>query len=223
LPDSQILQLPDALARLRALPRFFFDRDPRLVAPELLGKVLLRRWRGKLLAGRIVELEAYLGAEDPAAHSAAGQTARNAVLFGPPGHAYVYFIYGNHWCLNVSCMKTGDAGCLLFRALEPLAGLPEMARMRGIELPSAAAGDVPHRTLRMLTTGPGRLCQALAITRPRDNGKDLTKPSSGLWMADDGFVPSSIRTTSRIGITKAAEQPLRYVIAGNPFVSKQSF
>ena len=99
----------------------------------------------------------------------------------------------------------------------------EMARMRGIELPSTAACDVPPRTLRMLTSGPGRLCQALAITRPRDNGKDLTKPSSGLWMADDGFVPSSIRTTSRIGITKAAEQPLRYVIAGNPFVSKQSF
>src|SRR4029077_15435802 len=157
-PDSRIIRLPD-LTLPRPVPRRFYQRDPRLVAPELLGKVLLRRWRGKLLAGRIVELEAYLGAEDPAAHAAAGKTARNAVLFGPPGHAYVYFIYGNHWCLNVSCMKTGEAGGRLFRALEPLTGPPTMARLRGIELPSAPLADVPLRTLRMLTTGPGRLCQ----------------------------------------------------------------
>src|SRR5215471_16952293 len=95
----------------------------------------MRRRRGSLLAGRIVEVEAYLGRDDPAAHAAAGKTPRNAVLFGPPGHAYVYFIYGTHWCLNVSCMPPGEAGCLLFRALQPLHGLVTMARLRSIALP----------------------------------------------------------------------------------------
>ena len=211
------------------LPRSFFDRDPRLVAPELLGKLLLRRWRGHLLAGRIVEVEAYLGAEDPAAHAYSGRTARNAVLFGPPGHAYVYFIYGNHWCLNVSCMQPGEAGCLLFRALEPVEGLATMARLRGIRAAppfSPAFGErvgtnIPLRTLRMLTSGPGRLCQALAITRPRDNGKDLTSPASGLWIAaEKNPTPFRVETTPRIGITKAADQRLRYVIAGIPIVSR---
>src|SRR5271166_5324953 len=123
---------PDSLL---PLPRAFFARNPRRVARELLGKVLVRN-RGKLrLAARIVEVEAYLGENDPAAHSAAGKTARNAVLFGPPGYAYVYFIYGNHYCLNVSCEPEGKAGGVLFRALEPLSGIQQMAEARGIELP----------------------------------------------------------------------------------------
>ena len=199
---------------MRPLPRSFFARDPRRVARELLGRVIVRRRNGKRLAGRIVEVEAYLGARDPAAHAHRGLTARNRVLFGPPGHAYVYFIYGNHYCLNVSCQPEGQAGCVLIRALEPLAGLEQMAGARKVEL---AAGGA--RKLRALTSGPGRLCQALGITRARDNDRDLVEPGSGLWISDDGFRPARIRTTARIGIRKAAERRLRYVIAGNPFVS----
>src|SRR5436305_10307872 len=139
--------MPRSGNSLRILPREFYDRDPRQVARDLLGKVLVRRQRGKLLKGRIVEVEAYLGEGDPAAHAAAGRTARNDVLFGPPGHAYVYFIYGNHWCFNVSCLPDGIAGGVLFRALEPVEGIPVMARARGVSVKT-------DRELRLLTTGP---------------------------------------------------------------------
>jgi len=194
------------------LPREFYDRDPRRVSRELLGKVLVRREARQLLAARIVEVEAYLGKNDPAAHSFAGRTPRNAVLFGPPGYAYVYFIYGNHYCLNVSCLPDGTAGGVLFRALEPLFGVDEMARSRGVSLHG-------HRDLRHLTSGPGRLAEAFGITRERDNGKDLTSADSDLFIMEDGFHMPRVLTTPRIGITKAAERPLRYVIAGNRFVS----
>jgi DNA-3-methyladenine glycosylase len=205
--------LTDAVPQFRsALPREFYDRDPRRVSRDLLGKVLVRREGKKSLAARIVEVEAYLGKDDPAAHAAAGRTARNAVLFGPPGYAYVYFIYGNYYCLNVSCLPDGVAGGILFRALEPLTGIEEMARLRGV----AVAGT---RDLRTLTSGPGRLAQAFGITRERDNGKDLTSPRSGLFIADDGYRVRRISRTPRIGITKAAALPLRYLIAGNGFVS----
>ena len=203
----------DALSLLsKPLRRGFFDRDPRVVGRELLGKVLVRRAGRKLLAARIVETEAYLGEDDPAAHSAAGRTARNAVLFGPPGYAYVYFIYGNHYCLNVSCLPDGVAGGVLFRAAEPLLGIKEMARAREIEI-------ARPRDLRKLTSGPGRMAEAFGITRERDNGKDLTSTRSGLWLTDDGYPEVGVRVTKRIGITKAAASPLRYVIAGNEFVS----
>lgn len=192
------------------LPRAFYDRDPRVVGPELLGKVLIRRQGRKLLAARIVEVEAYLGAEDPAAHASIGKTPRNAVLFGPPGFAYVYFIYGNHYCLNVSCLPDGTPGGILFRALEPLEGVSGMYQLRGIELGS---------DLRKLTSGPGRLASAFGITRERDNGKDLTTPRSDLYVADDGTPPPQVLITKRIGITKAADMPLRYIVAGNRFVS----
>jgi DNA-3-methyladenine glycosylase len=201
-------------ARLQALPREFFNRDPRRVCRELLGKVLVRREGSKLLAGRVVEVEAYMGVNDPAAHAYAGLTARNRVLFGPPGHAYVYFIYGNHYCLNVSCMPEGKAGCVLFRALEPVAGIVEMERARGL---SGAANS--KRVLRLLTSGPGRLTEAFGITRLRDNDKDLADANSDLFLAADGYGLARVLTTARVGITKAAERPLRYVIAGNEFVS----
>ena len=199
---------------LTALPRSFYNRDPVTVARALLGKVLVRRFGRSTMSGRIVEIEAYLGADDAAAHSAAGRTERNAIIFGPPGRAYVYFIYGVHYCLNVSCMPPGDAGCVLIRALEPLTGLRVMAKNRGI------AGETLSLTqLRSLTSGPGRLCQALNITRPRDNGCDVTDPGSGLWIADDGFKSSKIVATPRIGITKSAAAELRFVLPKNPFVS----
>lgn len=194
------------------LTRAFFARSPRRVARDLLGKVLLRDSGRLHLSARVVEVEAYLGINDPAAHAAAGNTARTSVLFGPPGHAYVYFIYGNHYCLNVSCEREGKAGSVLFRALQPLSGVQQMARARGITLRGPA--DLPR-----LTSGPGRLAQAFGITRLRDNDCDLTSPASGLWLAEDGFPPSPIQITPRIGISKAADRPLRYLLAGNPFVS----
>src|SRR5689334_6376609 len=129
-PSTTLALTVSTLRRLPSLPRSFYDRDPRRVARDLLGKFLLRREGRRLLAGRIVEVEAYLG-DDPAAHSFAGRTARNAVLWGPPGISYVYFIYGNHFCFNVSCLPDGVPGGVLFRALEPLAGMEEMATRRG--------------------------------------------------------------------------------------------
>ena len=196
------------------LPREFYNRDPVTVSRELLGKLLIRREGRKLLAGRIVEDEAYL-ADDPAAHAYSGRTPRNAVLFGPPGHAYVYFIYGNHYCLNVSCLPDGHPGGVLFRAMEPVVGFEEMAAARGLEiLPSARASQ-----LRLISSGPGRMSEALDITRQRDNGKDLTSRKSDLWFADDGYRPEKIVVTPRIGINKAVDEPLRFVVAGNPYVS----
>ena len=194
------------------LSRGFFDRDPRLVGRDLLGKVLVRREKRNLLAARLVEVEAYLGEGDAAAHATAGKTERNRVLFGPPGRAYVYFIYGNHYCLNVSCLPDGVPGSLLVRALEPLLGTDTMAKLRGVTPRSL-------RDMRNLTSGPGRLTEAFGITRERDNGKDLTSPLADLWLADDGFRTRRILTTKRIGIRKAADMPLRYIIADNEFVS----
>ena len=202
----------ETAGRLPPLPRSFYDRDPRNVSRDLLGKLLLRREGQSVLAARIVEVEAYLGRNDPAAHSFAGRTARNAVLWGPPGISYVYFIYGNHYCFNVSCLPDGEAGGVLFRGLEPLVGIAEMARARGIQ--KSALSD-----LRQLTSGPGRLAEAFGITRPRDNEKDLTSAESDLWIADDGSSRPRVTITARIGITKAAEKPLRFIVAGNPFVS----
>jgi DNA-3-methyladenine glycosylase len=198
-------------AILPPLPQSFYDRDPRRVARDLLGKLLIRREGRSRIVGRIVEVEAYLDG-DPAAHSYAGRTDRNYVLWGPPGISYVYFIYGNHFLFNVSCMPDGVAGGVLFRAVEPVEGLEAMAMGRGCDLKEL-------RDLRLLTSGPGRLAEAFGIDRERDNGKDLTSEKSDLWIAGDGFHPRKIAITRRIGITKAAERPLRYIIAGNRFVS----
>ena len=183
-----------ACAGAAIVPRAFYLDPPDLVAQKLLGKLLVRGAK----VGRIVEVEAYFGESDPASHSFPGKTARNAVLFGPPGHAYVYFIYGMHYCLNVSCEPEGQAGGVLFRALEPICGL------------------------KLSTSGPGRLCKAFGITRARDNDVDFTSPKSDLQIQDDGYSPNDILITPRIGITKEAARPARYVIAGTPYVSKQT-
>ncbi len=185
---------------------------PDIVARALLGTRLLRKLGNETLAGRIVETEAYFGAGDPAAHAHAGRTARNSVLWGPPGHAYVYFIYGMHACLNVSCEPEGSAGCVLIRALEPLAGLPAMAVLRKL---------APRAPARLLTSGPGRLCQALGITRAALNGADLLHPAGELQLceAEPGYTSGEVAVTPRIGITKAAERPLRFLLRGNGFVS----
>jgi DNA-3-methyladenine glycosylase len=218
---------PVQSTKIRPLDRAFYARDPRRVARDLLGKVLVRqnnvrqnnvrqnsagKKHAALLTARIVEVEAYLGEKDPAAHSAAGRTARNAVLFGPPGYIYVYFIYGNHWCLNVSCDADGEAGGVLFRALEPLTGIEQMACARGIRV--SGPRDLPK-----LTSGPGRLSEAFGITRERDNGHDLTSAANSLWIGEDGYRARGILLTPRIGITKAVDKPLRYILPGSPFVS----
>jgi DNA-3-methyladenine glycosylase len=207
-----------ALGRVTSLKAEFFNRDPRRVARALLGKLLVRKTPRGILAGRIVETEAYLGKNDAAAHAAAGKTARNAVLFGPPGHAYVYFIYGNHYCLNVSCLPDGVPGGVLFRALEPVSGIEQMAEARGIEV----AKEMDLRkisSLKNISSGPGRMAEAMEITRERDNGKSLISTRSDLRIVDDGYRVRRVTVTPRIGIVKSAEQPLRYFTAGNPFVS----
>jgi DNA-3-methyladenine glycosylase len=205
-------------SRLQPLPRKFFERHPRIVARQLLGKVLVRRLPdGTLLSGRLVETEAYLGREgnDPAAHAYGGQTQRNAVLFGPPGHAYVYFTYGMHYCMNISCQPEGRAGCVLLRAVQPLEGVDIMAANRGMKL----AADASPSRLRLIAAGPGRLCQALCIVRELDNGKDLTQIKSDLFVTDDGYKVPRVIVTPRVGITRAVDLPLRFAIAGNRFVS----
>jgi DNA-3-methyladenine glycosylase len=176
------------------------------------------RPRALVLAGRIVETEAYLGLDDPAAHAYRGLTPRNAVLFGPPGHAYIYFIYGNHYCTNVSCKPAGTpGGCgVLFRALEPVCGIPAMAALRGLTLPD---NPTPAQ-LRRLTSGPGRLSAALDITRPRFNACDLCSRSSGLYVASDPEAAhSEISSTPRINVTHAPHEEYRFILTGNPFVS----
>jgi DNA-3-methyladenine glycosylase len=152
----------------RLLPRSFYLDSPEIVARSLLGKLIVHHLNGRRLTGRIVEVEAYLGLSDPAAHDSAGKTSRNAVLFGQPGFSYVYFIYGMHYCLNVSCMPDGQPGGVLIRALKPVEGLDVMADLRGS----------PHLMKpNLLTAGPGRLCQALGITRATHNGLDTRWPT----------------------------------------------
>jgi DNA-3-methyladenine glycosylase len=203
----------------RLLPRVFFEASPEEVAPRLLGKVLAHVTAKGVLAGRIVEVEAYLGPHhrtpDPAAHSYRGPTPRNSVLFGPAGHAYVYAIYGRYYCMNISCEVEGRAGCVLLRALEPLAGVEQMARNRG--LVADAAADTKLR--RQLTSGPSRLCQALGLTRAAHNGCDLLDPASPLQVRDDGYTAGEVLVTRRIGIHEAVDWPLRFTLRGNECVS----
>jgi len=207
-----------SVGRVTFLREEFYNRDPRRVARALLGKLLIRKLPGRILAGRIVETEAYLGEDDAAAHTAVGRTPRNSVLFGPPGYAYVYFIYGNHYCLNVSCLPDGVPGGVLFRALEPVAGIERMAEARGVDLISGV--DLKNiSVLRKISSGPGRLSEAMDITRERDNGKSLMSAKSDLHIADDGYRVRRITVTPRIGIVKSAAHPLRFFIAGSPFVS----
>lgn len=191
------------IAEARIVSRSFYDRSPDLVARELLGHVLVRVYEEELLAGRIVEAEAYMGLDDPASHAAVGRTARNAVLFGPPGCAYVYRIYGMHHCLDISCLRDGEPGGVLLRALMPMHGMETMARLRGL------SGRV---TAKMLTGGPARICEAMHISTAVDNGTDMTAAGAPIRVVDDGVRPMEVMATPRVGITKAADRMLRFVV-----------
>lgn len=187
------------------LPRDFYQRHPTALAPELLNKILLRD-DGR--AARIVEVEAYAGSEDPAAHSFRGKTPRNATMFGPPGHLYVYFSYGVHWCSNVVCGNVGDGAAVLLRAAEPLLGLDTMRLAR-----PAARRD------RDLASGPGKLGQAFALDRAFD-GADLVSGDRGITLVSDGMLPPAQPVVgSRIGITKAVDLPWRWHVPAHPHVS----
>jgi DNA-3-methyladenine glycosylase len=181
------------------LRRSFFARSVHEVAPDLIGVTLLVDGVG----GRIVEVEAY-DQEDPASHGYRGRTPRNEAMFGPPGHAYVYRSYGIHWCLNLVCGEEGAPEAALVRALEPTAGIAKQRRRRGV------------RELRALCSGPGKLCQALAITREHDG---LPLDRAPLRLEPRAEAPEIV-TAPRIGITRATELSWRYLEAGSRFVSR---
>jgi len=216
--------------RAERLPRTFFERDPVLVAPQLLGKLLRRG----VLVARIVEVEAYRGAADAASHAFRAKTARNATMFGPPGHLYVYFTYGMHYCANVVCWPEGEPGAVLLRALAPLEGLEEMAERRyGARQAAvgqrAGAGHVssPQRVRRPwrpeeLCSGPAKLCQAFALDRSAD-GYDLVSGHDDVVVLDDGTQPPDKPSNgTRVGLAKncaARDEPWRWWIPGEPSVS----
>lgn len=190
------------------LPRAFYDRDTHIVAQELLGKVIIRTINDVTLSGRIVETEAYTF-DDPACHAAKGKTKSNAALFGTVGHAYIYFIYGNHYCLNFVARDAQTcAGGVLIRALEPIDGIVQMQKYRNME------------NVHMLTNGPGKLAQALHITKAL-YGVDVTQVGD-LYVCNAPRVNAeAIAAVPRIGISKAQEKLWRYYIKDNPFVSKK--
>jgi len=189
--------------KCKPLPRSFYHRPATEVARALLGKILVHG----AVSARIVETEAYLGLEDPAAHAWRGMTPRTQVLFGPPAHAYVYLIYGMYECLNIVAEAEGSPGCVLIRALEPLTGLATMRRRRpGV------------RREEDLANGPGKLTLAMGITR-RHNGRDVTR--GDLYVCDGGLEKAfETGVSARVGIRHAADWPLRFYIAGNRYVSK---
>ncbi len=192
------------------LPREFYEQDTRTAAQKLLGQVVARRLpTGETLSGIIVETEAYL-TDDPACHAYRGRTPRNSTMFGPPGHAYVYFTYGLHMMLNLVCAPEGVAEAVLIRALEPV---------EGVETMRAHRGGIPET--RLLTNGPGKLAQALALTRLSHNGVDVTDSASELMILPNDYPPFDLVATTRIGITQGVDLPWRYYVAGNPYVSRK--
>jgi len=187
------------------LPRSFYARDALVVAQELLGHYLVHFSPEGVAAGKIVETEAYLQ-EDPACHASRGMTERNRVMFGPPGHAYIYFIYGMYHCFNVVTGREGVGEAVLIRSLEPVQGVPLMQARRGRE------------KLTELCGGPGRLVQALGL-RKEQNGQDLTKGDLVICRREEENF--TVVTTTRVGIREGADLPLRYYVAGSPFISRK--
>ena len=190
---------------MKPLPRSFYERDSRVVARALLGKLLVRD-DGRV--ARIVEVEAYRGDRDPGSHAFRGMTARNAVMFGPAGHLYVYFTYGMHWCANAVCGDDGEGTAVLLRAAAPVAGIELMQRARPVERPLD------------LANGPAKLCQAFGLDRAF-NGADLVTGDRGLVLADDGTAPPRRPRTPRgSDCAPGAEHPWRWWTPGDPHVSR---
>jgi DNA-3-methyladenine glycosylase len=208
-----LLKLSSVTTAFASLPRSFYEPSAKTVARELLGHYLIRNTPNGPCGGAIVETEAYL-VGDAACHGAPGETDRNRVMFGHPGHGYVYFIYGVHFCVNAVCRPAGVAEALLIRAVEPAFGEKLMAAYR------------PAAKRRELTNGPGKLCQAMDINRSLD-GVDLCDVKSALFIAENPEVKKFRKqkgptvTTTRIGITKAAALPLRFYLDGSEFVSRR--
>ncbi len=193
---------------MKRVSRAFLARDPLEVAPELLGKHLVRvDGSGRRRVGRIVEVEAYLGEADPASHAYRGPTPRTRVMFGPAGHLYVYRSYGIHWCANVVCGDDGVAAAVLIRALEPVAGIEAMQSDR----PRA-------RRVTDLASGPGKLCAAMAITGA-DGGADLCATAAAIRLVAGGPVSEPVWQGPRVGISTAVDHPWRFWLARNPHVS----
>lgn len=188
------------------LPPEFYDRPTELVARNLLGAILEHRSPEGVARGRIVEVEAYLGPHDPASHAATGLSQRNRHLHGPPGTAYVYFIYGMHFCVNAVTREEGHGSGVLIRAVEPLSGLPLMRQRRG---------GVPDR---QLTNGPGKVCQALGISAAL-GGTRLNRGALRI-LRGSPVADEDVLVAARVGITKAADWPLRFMVRGNPWVSR---
>jgi DNA-3-methyladenine glycosylase len=195
--------------RAAVLPVSFFKRPVELVARELLGATLVSRLGGHVTSGRIVETEAYLGYRDPASHGYRYRRhAQNHALFGPAGSWYVYLSYGIHWCVNIVCGVKGEACAVLLRAVEPLEGLEVMRRRRG------GVAD------RQLCSGPGKLCQALGVSRRVDGSAMRHSPLT--MILEKTAAPAAFAVTPRVGITQAADWPLRFLVAGSPWASRAS-
>jgi len=195
---------------MRIITREFYRRNTIDVAKDLLGKILVRVINGKILSGIIVESEAYRSIDDPASHSYRGKTERNSVMFGEVGHAYVYFTYGNHYCLNIVAKENAvPAGAVLIRAIEPMKGIKQMQKFRRIS------------DLSNLTNGPGKLTKALNVTK-KQNGTDVTKNGELYILNGMDVDSSSIMATSRIGIRVALDKRWRFLIADNKFVSRRA-
>ena len=189
----------------KKLKRSFFAQPTLQVARKLLGKYLVLKQNGTILSGKIVETEAYVGKDDPASHAFGRVTPRNQIMYGPPGYAYVYFIYGNYYCLNFVTEKDGFAAAVLIRALEPTEGIEKMAKNRN----SATVED--------LTNGPGKLCQSFGIDKNL-NGCDIT--SNSLFVEDRNEEIDQIESSARIGVREGSDKKWRFYIAKNSFVSK---
>ncbi|MDX9955503.1 MAG: DNA-3-methyladenine glycosylase [Anaerolineae bacterium] len=201
----------------QALPQHFYTRPTLLVARELLGQRLVHQQEGRRLAGRIMEVEAYIGSDDLASHARFGKTARNAAMFGPPGCAYIYIIYGIHTCLNIVTERQDFPAAVLIRALEPVEGVEIQQRLR-----AARRLRSVQIALRDLSRGPGRLCQALAIDRSL-NGLELTTPGAQLYVEpDEGIPDAEVLVGPRIGVTgdaQARNAPWRFFMRASPWVS----
>jgi DNA-3-methyladenine glycosylase len=193
---------------LRPLLRSFYERPAPEVAPDLLGRLLVRALTDVTLVARIVEAEAYQE-DDPASHSYRGPTSRTEVMFGPPGHLYVYFSYGNHWCMNVVTGRTGEGSAVLLRAAEPVDGLEWMRRARGVE------------RVRDLCSGPGKLTQAFGVAKVQ-NGLDLVAGEDLYLTAGRPPGRDRVDVGPRVGISVAADVPWRFFERGSPFVSRRT-